>query len=239
MSSTCTIVVLFAHQDEYHLVTYRPAEAFHAGKGARTRQRLLDIACEEFARLGYERVRVSEIAAKAGVTQSVFYQYFCGKKPIYDELIDMFAARLRRAVERAKIPEGTPIDLLHGRARNSVRELLGVLHENPSLGKLGFQHSEHAEALKSELVDLLAQKVKEEQQMGLLRRDVSPYWLSQAFVGIMERFAMLEQDAANIEDLSAFISDLLMNGVRPRDSGQADRVPAAPHPQHAQPGDRG
>lgn len=239
MSSTCTIVVLFAHQDEYHLVTYRPAEAFRAGKGARTRQRLLDIACEEFARLGYERVRVSEIAAKAGVTQSVFYQYFCGKKPIYDELIDMFAARLRRAVERAKIPEGTPIDLLHGRARNSVRELLGVLHENPSLGKLGFQHSEHAEALKSELVDLLAQKVKEEQQMGLLRRDVSPYWLSQAFVGIMERFAMLEQDAANIEDLSAFISDLLMNGVRPRDSGQADRVPAAPHPQHAQPGDRG
>ncbi|WP_249278412.1 TetR/AcrR family transcriptional regulator [Bordetella genomosp. 7] len=220
-------------------VTYQSAEAFRAGKGARTRQRLLDIACEEFARLGYERVRVSEIASKAGITQSVFYQYFGGKRSIYDELIDMFAMRLRQAVEQAKIPEDTPIELLEGRARNSVRRLLGVLHENHSLAKLGFQHSEHAEALKSELVDLLAQKVKEEQQMGLLRRDVSPYWLSQAFVGIMERFAMLEQDAASLGELSAFISDLLMNGVRPRDSGQADRVPAAPHPQHAQPGDRG
>src|SRR5690606_38608078 len=123
--------------------------------------------------------------------------------------------------------------------RNSVRELLGVLHENHSLAKLGFQHPEHAEALKSELVDLLAQKVKEEQQMGLLRRDVSPYWFSQAFVGIMERFAMLEQDAANIEDLSAFLSELLMNGAPPRDSAQADLVPAVLHPQLAQPGDLG
>lgn len=217
-------------------MTYQPAEASRAGKGARTRQRLLDIACEEFARVGYERVRVSEIASKAGVTQSVFYQYFGGKKAVYDELIDMFAARLRRAVERAKIPEDTPIDLLHGRARNSVRELLGVLHENPSLGKLGFQHSEHAEALKNELVDLLAQKVKEEQQMGLLRRDVSPYWLSQAFVGIMERVAMLEQDAASLGELSAFIGDLLMNGVRPRDTDQTDRAAAARRPAYAQAG---
>lgn len=164
-------------------------------------------------------MRVSEVAAKAGVTQPVFYQYFSSKKAIYDELIELFGTRLRSAVELAKIPDDTPPHRVDGRARASVRKLLSVLHDNPSLAKIGFQHSAHAEALKSELVDLLASKVKEEQQAGLLRRDVSPYWLSQAFVGIMERVAMLEQNAADLDDLSAFVSDLLLNGIRAHPSG--------------------
>lgn len=191
-----------------------PAALPRATKGARTRQRLLDVAAEEFARLGYERMRVSDVAAKAGVTQPVFYQYFSSKKAIYDELIELFAARLRSAVEQAKIPDDTPPHRIDDRVRVSVYRLLSVLHDQPSLATIGFQHSAHAEALKSELVDLLASKVKEEQRAGLLRHDVSPYWLSQAFVGIMERVAMLEQDAADLGDLSAFVGDLLMNGIR-------------------------
>src|SRR3546814_8696489 len=49
-------------------------------KGARTRQRLLEIASAEFARHGYERSRVSDVVAKAALTQPVFYQYFSSKR---------------------------------------------------------------------------------------------------------------------------------------------------------------
>jgi len=183
-------------------------------KGERTRQRLLDVASAEFARHGYERTRVSDVAAKAAVTQPVFYQYFSSKKAAYDELVDLFTRRLRAAVEQAKIPDDTPAHRIDERVRHSVHGLLAMLQDNPSLTKIAFQHSCHAEALKNELVDLIAVKVKAEQQAGLLRRDVSPYWLSQAFVGMLERVATLEQDAADTHDLAAFLADLLMDGIR-------------------------
>lgn len=183
-------------------------------KGARTRQRLLEIASAEFARHGYERTRVSDVAAKAAVTQPVFYQYFSSKKAIYDELVELFAKRLRAAVEQARMPDDTPMGRVDERVRNSVHGMLAMLQDNPSLTKIGFQQSAHAEALKDELVDLIAAKVKSEQQAGLLRRDVSPFWFSQAFMGILERYAMLEQSAADSRDLAVFIADLLMDGIR-------------------------
>ena len=196
-------------------------------KGARTRQRLLEIASAEFAQHGYERTRVFDVAAKAAVTQAVFYQYFSGKKAVYDELVEMFGKRVRAAVEQATIPEDTPADRLDERVRSSVQGLLATLQDNPCLTKIGFQQSANAEALKNELVDLIALKVKGEQQAGLLRRDVSPFWFSQAFVGILERYAMLDQSAATSRDLAVFIADLLMNGIRvPCGSPAADAVPS-------------
>ncbi|MCD0504505.1 TetR/AcrR family transcriptional regulator [Bordetella petrii] len=183
-------------------------------KGARTRQRLLDIASIEFARNGYERTRVSDVAAKAAVTQPVFYQYFGSKKAIYDELVELFAKRMRKAVEQAKLPDDTPASHINERVRHSVQGMLAALQDNPSLTKIGFQQAANANTFKEELVDLIAVKVKTEQQAGLLRRDVSPYWFSQAFVGILERYAMLDQNAADTADQAAFIANLLMDGIR-------------------------
>ncbi len=192
-------------------------------KGARTRQRLLEIASAEFARHGYERTRVSEVAAKAAVTQPVFYQYFSSKKAIYDELVELFATRLRMVIEQARLPDGTPASRLDERIRGSVQALIAVLQENPNLTQIGFLQSARAEALKSELVDLIAANVKCEQQAGLLRRDVSPFWFSQAFMGIIERYALLEQNVADSRDLAAFIVDLLMDGIRePHSRAAAD-----------------
>nr|WP_255592669.1 TetR/AcrR family transcriptional regulator [Bordetella sp. BOR01] len=175
---------------------------------------MLEIASAEFARHGYERTRVSDVVAKAAVTQPVFYQYFSSKKAIYDELVELFAKRLRAAVEQATIPDDTPVDQVDERVRTSVQGLLATLQDNPSLTKIGFQQSANADALKNELVDLIAAKIKGEQQAGLLRRDVSPFWLSQAFMGILERYALLEQSAADTRDLAVFIADLLMDGIR-------------------------
>lgn len=183
-------------------------------KGARTRQRLLEIASAEFARHGFERTRVSDVVAKAAVTQPVFYQYFSSKKAAYDELVEVFAQRLRAAVTQARLPDDTSVQQVDERVRHSVQGLLDTLQADPNLTKIGFQQSSSAAALKHELVDLIATNVKSEQQAGLLRRDVSPFWFSQAFVGIVERYALLEQNAASSKDLAAFIVDLLMNGIR-------------------------
>src|SRR6478752_9873733 len=73
-------------------------------KGERTRLQLLAVAAAEFAERGFQHTRVSDIVARAGVTQPVFYQYFTSKQAAYDELVGLFAQRLRQAISEARLP---------------------------------------------------------------------------------------------------------------------------------------
>src|SRR5690606_37624420 len=88
-------------------------------KGARTRQRLLAVASAEFARRGYVRTRVSEVAGKPAVTQPVVYHDFSSKKAMYDEQVEVFATRRRMVIEKARLPDGRPARRLDERIRGS------------------------------------------------------------------------------------------------------------------------
>ena len=63
-----------------------------SGRTERTRARLLAAALDLFARQGYDRTTVAEIAAAAGVTEMTFYRHFGSKDQLllddpYDPLI--------------------------------------------------------------------------------------------------------------------------------------------------------
>lgn len=65
------------------------------------------MAAAEFAERGFQHTRISDIVARAGVTQPVFYQYFTSKQAAYDELVGMFAERLRGIIGQEREP-GAP-----------------------------------------------------------------------------------------------------------------------------------
>ncbi|MGR0320796.1 TetR/AcrR family transcriptional regulator [Agromyces sp. ZXT2-3] len=52
------------------------------GRGARTRQRLIDAGLELIERQGYDETPVSEIAAAAGVTEMTFFRHFAAKEQL-------------------------------------------------------------------------------------------------------------------------------------------------------------
>ncbi|GJM39030.1 MAG: hypothetical protein DHS20C19_23970 [Acidimicrobiales bacterium] len=54
-------------------------------RGRQTRERLLTAATTAFATLGYDAVRVDDIAREAGVSHGSFYRYFADKEAIYAE----------------------------------------------------------------------------------------------------------------------------------------------------------
>ena len=94
------------------------------------------MAAAEFAERGFQHTRISDIVARAGVTQPVFYQYFTSKQAAYDELVGMFAERLRGIIGRARARRaGFGLD---ERVRASVGGLLAILRENPDLTRIGF-----------------------------------------------------------------------------------------------------
>lgn len=68
------------------------------GKGARTRQRLLEAAEQVFANLGYYDASIVKITEAAGVSLGTFYQYFESKQTIFDELVEDLNRRVRHAM---------------------------------------------------------------------------------------------------------------------------------------------
>ena len=74
------------------------------------------MAAAEFAERGFQHTRISDIVARAGVTQPVFYQYFTSKQAAYDELVGMFAERLRGIIGQEREP-GAPGSGLDERVR--------------------------------------------------------------------------------------------------------------------------
>ncbi len=185
-------------------------------KGERTRRQLLTVAAAEFAERGFQHTRVSDIVARAGVTQPVFYQYFTSKQAAYDELVGLFAQRLRQAISQARLPGDLEGAALAARIRQGIGTLLAILQEDPNLTRIGFFQADAAEALKDELVALIADNVRSEQQAGLFRPEISPEWFGQSLMGIIERFTRQLPDAATQKALAEFMSDLLLDGMRRR-----------------------
>lgn len=57
-------------------------------RGLETRQRFLDSARIAYGMLGFDAVRVDDIAKEAGMSHGTFYRYFRDKDAIFDELAD-------------------------------------------------------------------------------------------------------------------------------------------------------
>ncbi|OCZ64714.1 TetR family transcriptional regulator [Achromobacter xylosoxidans] len=185
-------------------------------KGERTRLQLLEVAAAEFAERGFQHTRISDIVARAGVTQPVFYQYFAGKQAAYDELVGMFAQRLRQEVCQARLYEDQQNLPVEERVRRGVTNWLGILQEDRNLTRIGFFQVDAAEALKDELVEMISENIRIDQRAGVFRKDIPPDWLSHAFMGVIERFTRREPNAEEREALADFITTMFLQGVLQR-----------------------
>ncbi len=85
-------------------------------KGLAKREEILDLALDEFARRGYDRTSMREIARLAGLSQAGLLHYFSTKE-------ELFLAVLRRRDDRATAPN----EFSHV---HSVRRLLGAVVRN-------------------------------------------------------------------------------------------------------------
>ncbi|MFE6163965.1 TetR/AcrR family transcriptional regulator [Streptomyces sp. NPDC056486] len=91
------------------------------GMPRKDRERLiLDAAAEEFGRKGYARGSTAEVAARAGITKPMIYEYFGSKDGLYLTCLERAGTRLVAAVENAQ--EG-PFDI-----SRAARTLTAVFH---------------------------------------------------------------------------------------------------------------
>lgn len=183
-------------------------------KGERTRARLLQAAAREFARHGFEAARISDIVARAEVSQPAFYLYFGSKEAVYAEVIDLFRTRLREAISSARLPDDLPADQIHERVRWSVWTLLEALAADRDLLEVGFYQALAAEDIKAQLVEQVARNVTAEQAAGFFRTEMPAQFFAECLIGIIERMARAKSSRAEREQQARLIADLLLNGLR-------------------------
>jgi AcrR family transcriptional regulator len=131
---------------------------------AESRRRLLAAARTTFARLGYDRATVRDIAQEAGVAQGLLYNYFRGKDDLLREVFRQGARDVAEAFG-AGAAGGTPEERLERVIRRSleiVRErrefwqLSYMLRHQPRTAEvLGEELTAWTEAVRSQLETLL------------------------------------------------------------------------------------
>ena len=94
---------------------------------AERRSELLDAAVDVFARDGYHRASLEDIAGAAGVSKALIYEHFSSKRELHDELVLAHAGEIFRRLQASAGPEGLPPQ---ERLRRGIDAFLGFVEDH-------------------------------------------------------------------------------------------------------------
>lgn len=164
----------------------RASDAGGEGKGALTRQAILDAAIARFGRDGYRATSIADVARDAGVGGTITYAYFPNKEALFLAALDEDAA--------AVITEGVT-SLFDGDdeawRRTLLFTLVAAVERHPLARRVlaGLEPHVTAHMLDipalAELRKALADKLRTDQLAGLVRTDIDPVAIGNGAVAIV------------------------------------------------------
>lgn len=189
---------------------------------AQEREReILRAAIAVFARQGYHRSRVSEVATEAGVAYGLVYHYFGSKEALLEAIFRRTWRRLLRFAKEVEESDTTSQEQLRAIASFVLRswqldpELVGVLvREVARSPQLQNEVDEIAHAFAA-----LERVVARGQERGELRRDLNPRLVTWAFYGALEEvltgwvFGRLPDDEDDVAEAERTVVTLLLDGL--------------------------
>lgn len=186
-----------------------------AGKGEESKKKLLKAAEKLFAEKGFQSTKVSEIVAHAGLTQAAFYLYFASKEEILQHLLSEFEQQLGNFGDAGKKAG----DFYPGRVQPYVKDqfvqLFSFLGKNPSLTKIALHHGKHGDRIREKIVAQIAGNMKENQNKGIVKKEIDPQIASEAIVAVTERLIdrYLWNGEKTKEELGAQAAQIFLHGI--------------------------
>ena len=182
-----------------------------AGNVDRTRDTIVSAAAEAMADHG-AHASVVDIARRAGVARATVYRYFPRREELIAELSRRSLAEGGELIAAASL-DSIPVDEAIARA---ARALVGVGTRYRILLQAGI---EPEPALTERLIrDPVRRVIARGCADGTLRCDIAPARLYECFaslvIGVAERG---DSRRFGVDDASATVVDLFLNGARPRD----------------------
>lgn len=197
------------------------------------RVQIIEAARQVFQRTGLAGARTRDIAAAAGVNESLLYRHFRSKEELFEAAV---AAPLEEAVAKLVELSGTPPadfdstgDLMHERTYRFVRDLLSAMDEiGPLLGIVLFGQADRAaEYFRKRIEPSLEQirKVVDANMVAWSHREFDSDLTVRLTLGMTWFLSISDKLSGRQRDLSATadsITKMILQGLgSPQGSGPA------------------
>jgi AcrR family transcriptional regulator len=165
-----------------------------------TRRRLLDATAELLETNGILELKVVDVARKVGTSPATFYQYFANVEEAVLALAEEVGEKILDLVPLVDQPWKGPKALELARELvdayitqwDADRAVLRTRDLTAQEGDPRFRAVRNRSL--SQLTDRLAERIKENQEVGRVATDITPYAAASAMVSMMGRMATYHQD---------------------------------------------
>jgi TetR/AcrR family fatty acid metabolism transcriptional regulator len=184
--------------------------------------RIIAAATKVFARKGFYKAKVSDIAHEAGVADGTIYIYFNHKDDI---LISLFEEKMQEVLDNMEKQINSETDpfakiekfaFLHLRLIQDNKDMAEIIQVELRQSDK-FMKDYHNEKF-TQYLDLIGTIIQEGKQKGLFREDVIPGIAKRAFFGAldeMSRFWVLsKRHRYDIQTAAKQISSYFIDGIR-------------------------
>ncbi|TMV49610.1 TetR/AcrR family transcriptional regulator [Paenibacillus mesophilus] len=184
-------------------------------KGETSRNKLIASAEELFALKGVHATTVSQIVARAGMTQAAFYLYFKSKDELVRELLDAFERRLAVFTDAGRHVRGLPEGEIEDYVIRTFTGLFTLLGENTNLTRLALQGTDQSEKLREHIVSRIADNMRNNQLSGIVHAEVEPVLAAESVVASVERlvYRYIHTGEKTAEQLGRQAVQLFLRGI--------------------------
>jgi AcrR family transcriptional regulator len=187
-------------------------------------ERIMAAIIKEMGARSYEHINLSNIIKDASIPRGSFYQYFKDKDDMY-QYFYTYIAKLKMAYWSDTLDPNRDVPFLE---RFKDIYMLGYrfAYDYPDLVKVGqkiitsdfLQNSELAKKSYEMTKTYYANYIIKDQEMGRIREDIDPYFVSTLLIDFMNKLSLNEYlndsfDFKHIEEHIAKLIDLLKKGI--------------------------
>ena len=196
--------------------------AARADRQADRRRQILEAAVKVFARSGFHRARVGDIAAEAGVAYGLVYHYFTSKEELLETI---FRDTWTQMLARVREVEGSGVD-----ASEQVRQVTALLlrtwRRDPDLVRVLVREvtrNQHVQQEIEEITDAMKALegiIRRGQESGEFRSGIDPRLGAVVFYGALDEIltgwvlGQLPDTDEDIAQAESNVVQLLIEGMR-------------------------
>jgi TetR/AcrR family transcriptional regulator, fatty acid metabolism regulator protein len=196
--------------------------AARADRQADRRRQILDAAVKVFARNGFHRARVGDIAEEAGVAYGLVYHYFSSKEALLETI---FRDTWTQMLARVREVEGSRAD-----ASEQVRQVTALLlrtwRRDPDLVRVLVREVTRSPHVQQEIEEItegmkaLERIIERGQRTGEFRAQIDPRLGAVVFYGALDEIltgwvlGQLPDTDEDIAEAESNVVQLLVEGLR-------------------------
>jgi AcrR family transcriptional regulator len=191
-----------------------------------SRERILDAAMEIFARYGYRRASMDQVAEAAGLTRQAVYHHFPGKEALFRAAVEaLHDGALQAAIDAGKAAEGAGLslaDVLAAQVDAKTRYVVECMDETSHMEELLSQRQLQAGDLNQRVHEqFIALEVATterilEQQGFVLREGLTAVDLAKSIQFALRGDNELKLDLAMLDEVKRVVRLIVLGAISPK-----------------------